>query len=298
MRDHLPMHPAPLPPHLSARPFAVANSGLTPARLRASDLDRTVWGVRGARGSTLLDRCAMFAVRLGPELVFSHTTAALILGAPLPLAHENEPELHVSAPHPRRAPHAAGIIGHRSVIAPADVTSRGAIRHTTAARTWIDLATQLPLEDLVAVGDHFIHFRSPLCTQDELRERTLERRGRRGFRTAAQAVELLDPRAESRRESHLRVILTLAGLDDFAVNYVVVSTETGRNVRLDLAFPAKKLVLEYQGDYHRSARQWRRDMTRRSRLEAAGWYVMEINVDDLANPAELVARIRGVLARR
>ena len=39
-------------------------------------------------------------------------------------------------------------------------------------------------------------------------------------------------------------------------------------------------------------------MTRRSRLEAQGWYVMEINADDLGDPVELVARIRSVLARR
>ncbi|MGV8894829.1 MAG: hypothetical protein ACOH10_08425 [Rhodoglobus sp.] len=292
------MHPAPLPAHLARRPFAVAGSGLSPARLRASDLDRTVWGVRRGGPSTMLDRCAMFAVRLAPELYFSHATAALILGAPLPPALEHRPELDVSAPHPSRAPHAAGILGHRSVVLPADITSRGPVRHTTAGRTWIDLSTQLALEDLVAVGDYFIHWRTPLCSLEDLRERTLQRRGCRGFRTATQAVDLLDARAESRQESHLRVILTLAGIRDFAVNYVVVSTETGRNVRLDLAFPGKMVVLEYQGDYHRTARQWRKDMTRRSQLEAAGWYVMEINVDDLRNPTELVARIQRVLAGR
>ncbi|MBU1589284.1 MAG: hypothetical protein KKH51_15270 [Actinobacteria bacterium] len=58
------------------------------------------------------------------------------------------------------------------------------------------------------------------------------------------------------------------------------------------------MILEYQGDYHRSMSQWRKDMTRRSRLEAQGWYVMEINADDLGDPVELVARIRSVLARR
>lgn len=298
MRDHRRMHPAPLPPHLRGGAFTVSASGLSPSRLRASDLDHTVWGVRSTRGQHLMDRCAMFAARLDPALFFSHVTAALILGAPLSLELERRRELDISAPIPYRAPHASGILGHRSPVATTDIASRGTIRHTTAARTWIDLSTQLSIEDLVAVGDYFIHWRSPLCTRDQLRERTLERRGHRGFRTASQAVDLLNQRAESRRESHLRVILMRAGLDDFSVNYVVVSTETGRDVRLDLAFRRKKLVLEYQGDYHRTAKQWRRDMTRRSQLEADGWYVMELNVDDLANPVELIARIRRVLAVR
>jgi len=39
-------------------------------------------------------------------------------------------------------------------------------------------------------------------------------------------------------------------------------------------------------------------MTRRSRIEAQGGYVMEINADDLRNPAELMARIRSVLISR
>jgi hypothetical protein len=37
-------------------------------------------------------------------------------------------------------------------------------------------------------------------------------------------------------------------------------------------------------------------MTRRARLEADGWRIMEINADDLVNPVELVARVRRFLA--
>jgi very-short-patch-repair endonuclease len=80
------------------------------------------------------------------------------------------------------------------------------------------------------------------------------------------------------------------------VNYVVVNTETGRDIRLDLALRSYKLVIEYQGDYHRSKDQWRKDMTRRTRLEAQGWRVMELNADDLRDPVELVARIQRTLA--
>ncbi len=298
MRDHRPMHPEPLPPHLAGRTFPTAGSGLSPARLRARDLDRTVWGVRRDGATDLLTRCGMFAARLPAEMHFSHVTAALILGAPLPLHLERRPELDVTALLPASAPHAAGILGHRSTVSAGDIVIRAGVRHTSAARTWIDLSSGLRVEDLVAVGDYFIHWRSPLCSLDELRQRAAELRGRRGYRTARDAVELLDSRAESRRESHLRVIVVRAGLPDFEVNYVVVSTETGRDVRLDLAFPKHKVVLEYQGDYHRTAAQWRKDMTRRSRLEADGWYVMELNVDDLADPVELVARIRTVLAGR
>lgn len=118
----------------------------------------------------------------------------------------------------------------------------------------------------------------------------------RGIRTLREAVDLLDDRAESRPESLLRVIVVRSGLPVPEVNYVVVQTETGRDVRLDLAFVEHKLVLEYQGDYHRTKAQWRKDMTRRTRLEAQGWRVMELNADDLHDPDELVARIAATLA--
>jgi len=78
----------------------------------------------------------------------------------------------------------------------------------------------------------------------------------------------------------------------------VVETETGHDVRVDLAYAHLKFAIEYQGDYHRSRSQWRRDMTRRTRLEADGWYAMELNADDLRDPVELIARIRTALARR
>jgi very-short-patch-repair endonuclease len=58
------------------------------------------------------------------------------------------------------------------------------------------------------------------------------------------------------------------------------------------------VLLEYQGDYHRTPEQFRADMTRLSRLEADGWYVFQINADDLKNPEELVARLHRVLAAR
>ena len=39
-------------------------------------------------------------------------------------------------------------------------------------------------------------------------------------------------------------------------------------------------------------------MTRISRLEADGWFVIQVNADDLAAPMELTERVRRVLATR
>lgn len=68
--------------------------------------------------------------------------------------------------------------------------------------------------------------------------------------------------------------------------------------RADLAFPWPKVLIEYHSDYHSDPDNFRADMTRRARLEPDGWIVMLINVNDLRDPDELIARIRTVLASR
>lgn len=133
----------------------------------------------------------------------------------------------------------------------------------------------------------------------DLLGQALERMGRaRGVRRAREALPLLSDRPESPQESKLRLILIRGGLPEPEINRAIVDTETGKEVRPDFRFRMYRLILEYQGDYHRTKSQWRKDMTRRSRLEAQGWYVMELNADDLRDPVELVARIRAVLERR
>lgn len=240
----------------------------------------------------------MLALRMPDQAFFSHTTAALLLRAPLPFEHERNTRLHVSVAAPARAPHARGLVGHSLDLSRGEITVSRGIPHTSPARTWCDLGNTLGLLDLVAVGDYLIHWRTPLCSVTDLRDSAQNWEGRRGAKLLRSALPLLNDRSESRPESQLRVIVTLAGLPAPEVNYVIVSTETGRHVRTDLAFAEARVLLEYQGSYHRTAQQWRKDMTRRSRLEAEGWYVMEINSDDLKDPDELVARIRTVLRRR
>lgn len=58
------------------------------------------------------------------------------------------------------------------------------------------------------------------------------------------------------------------------------------------------MIVEYQSDYHRDPERFRADMTRIARLQADGWFVMQVNADDLRDPVELVQRICRVLSRR
>ena len=81
----------------------------------------------------------------------------------------------------------------------------------------------------------------------------------------------------------------------FRVNHLVTATN-GKRYRIDIAFPAQKLAIEYQGIHHADPDQYRRDVTRRAALEADRWTMVEIAADDVGpGLAELVrARLAGI----
>lgn len=291
----------PLPP-TESDVFTTAagyEAGATRGRLRSGDLDASVHGVRraSATDATFLERCRMYLERAPDHALLSHSTAALVWGAPLPWRLESDRRIHVSVPTPAARLHSRGIVGHQLDLEARDVTQWGGMPVTSPARTWLDLASMLRLDDLVAVGDYLIHHSAPFADRVDLALLLGRSDGQRAVRLAREALGLLSDRAESRPESRLRVLIATSGLPMPEVNRSIVATDTGKQLRPDFQFREQMVILEYQGDYHRTRSQWRKDMTRRSRLETQGWRVMELNADDLADPAELLRRIHLVLKR-
>jgi hypothetical protein len=187
---------------------------------------------------------------------------------------------------------ARDIVGHSMQIDPQDLIERGYLRLTGPTRTWLDLAALLTLHELVAVGDYLIRWRMPLATVGELGSALERYPSRTGVRVARTALPLLRTRSESPRESVLRVIIVLAGLPEPECNYNVFNADGTFLARGDLAYPEYRLLLEYQGDQHRTDRaQWRSDIRRTGRLEDNGWQVLQFTDDDLHDSDALMARI-------
>ena len=106
------------------------------------------------------------------------------------------------------------------------------------------------------------------------------------------ALPLLRTGSESPRESMLRVIIVLAGLPEPECNLNIYSPRGRFLARADLVYPEFKILLEYQGDQHRTDRaQWRRDIRRTGSVEDHGWQMLQFTDDDLQNPVDLIARI-------
>ncbi len=287
----------PVPPEVLRGPIrasAARSAGMTAHDLRSGLLHTPFWGVRVVAAPTsMLDRFHAIAARMPPSAFFSHASAAIIHGMPLPARLERASDIHIAIAAPRRAPHAAGLRGHRLAIAEQDVTLVGGLAVTSVERTWCDLSTMLHLYDLVAAGDFLVHWRHPSTTTGRLFDALRRRWPGRGSRLLARAHGLLDDRSESPPESVVRIIAVEAGAPSVRANHVVTDSFGAFVARVDLYIEEWKLVIEYQGDYHRvEPGRWRADMTRRSRLESLGLGVMEVNADDLRDPIELAARIR------
>jgi very-short-patch-repair endonuclease len=205
-------------------------------------------------------------------------------------------DIHVAVISPHRALEGVGMVGHKIQPMGNDSWELDGLRLSTPERAWCELGVLLSIPELVAAGDWLVRVGSPLTTPEKLADalrRYPDRRGKRNIRVAG---GLLDGRAESPKESELRILLVAGGIRGLEANWPV---RIGRlNFRIDLAIPARKVAIEYQGAYHHDPAQWRRDMTRTSYLEGDDWYVFPVNSDDLRDHVELVARIQKILMKR
>jgi hypothetical protein len=136
----------------------------------------------------------------------------------------------------------------------------------------------------------------PFVRLEELQERVALYRVR-GKRTAARALELVRPGAESRPETLLRLLLVDDGLPEAELNVAVYGKDGEFLARVDMLYRAFRVVVEYDGDQHRTdQRQFDRDMGRLDDLAAQGWRVVRVGARSLyRDPQDAVNRVRRAL---
>jgi very-short-patch-repair endonuclease len=108
--------------------------------------------------------------------------------------------------------------------------------------------------------------------------------GDRGSRQLAEVIALADPRSESPMETRIRIAIHDAGLPAPVPQHPVGP------YRLDLAYPAIRLGIEYDGRDHLTPQRALRDLDRQAHLTAAGWTVLRFGAADVLNRPWRVAR--------
>jgi hypothetical protein len=285
-----------LPEELRGRSFSVRDSvelNIPEHRLDAGDLVRPFHGVRSPADEEfdLAARCRALATRFRPGDAFDGATAAMLWGAPLPRRFGLASPLHVSSMVPHRALRRRGVRGTQR--SSGEVTLRCGAPLLSPPDSWLAVAPDLALHDLVAVGDFLVtgvKGVGAVSSLEALEAVVLERAGAAGVLNARRALRLVRVGAWSRPESLVRVLLARAGLPEPALN-VAILTPGGGTLIPDIAYPQFRVAVEYNGTHHDEPDEKVKDLRRMDEYSELHWSVVNVERRELfLSPSSVVAR--------
>ncbi|EHI12063.1 type IV toxin-antitoxin system AbiEi family antitoxin [Mycolicibacterium thermoresistibile] len=165
---------------------------------------------------------------------------------------------------------------------------------TTPARTALDLACRYPQDRAVAAIDALANAtRLKLADIELIAERF---RGRRGIRDARAVLDLVDPGAESPRETRLRLLVMRHGFPR-PQTQIPIHDEYGRLVAVvDLGWEDLKIAMDYDGHHHRDPDRFNRDIRRHDEITELGWTHLRVTSRD--TDGGVIRQLQTVWARR
>jgi hypothetical protein len=212
--------------------------------------------------------------------VVSHGSAAVLHRLPVWAAAIER--VHVTRSQSGHGKRRSLVHAHSAPLDETDIVLVDGIAVTSIARTVLDLARTLPMEQAVALGDRAV--REGL-SPDTLAAGLLRMERWPGVRRARRAVDFLDPRSESVGESVSRVLLYTDGLPAPDLQQEIVGPDGEVVARVDFLWKQQRTVGEFDGKvkYGRTlhpgqdleevlaAEKAREDLIRDSDLQVARW---------------------------
>ena len=120
----------------------------------------------------------------------------------------------------------------------------------------------------------------------------------RGCRLARRAAALARAEVDSPKETEVRLVLVLAGLPEPRCN-PRIGTDREPIGRMDLVLDPYRLIVEYDGEQHRTDPwQWSRDIARHEAAVNAGYTIIRITAGRLLHPREIAHTVYARLAER
>lgn len=283
-----------------------AKLGVTRDMLRHQRFARVRWGVYRLRqklprmhldqATRVLAQGVYPALRAGE--VFSHTTALLLLNVPIraPL------EVHVTSPHHNNRTRDESVIGHRKRASFRTVYDHTRLPCIPTLDAVLQAAPLLTFCDLVVAFDHMLKLQGPPWRRYSISTKAaittaLASGNVPQAKRLRMALSVSRVGAESRMETLLHFELARMGLDDLEMQSEVFDAHGKLIGRFDLVDHSKKLILEYDGEQHRTDRdQYLHDEIRLQRARDAGYEVLRLHYEDFF--AENLAQTRRTLTER
>jgi very-short-patch-repair endonuclease len=252
------------------------------------------------RGAALDHGVRIEAARLvvGSTPVLLGPSAAWALGSRLAGPAE---DVRVAVAPPARARTGPLVVRQRSRLTPGEVCDTALGPATDPVRTAVDLARGVGTRGLSLIGR--VAQVDALLTATGLPVATARAGvtagvGLHGIAMAADVLRMARNGAESVRETELRLLIVGAGLPEPVTQWEVREPGGRFLARVDLAWPQRRVAMEYDGAHHRDRSQHSRDMARQNRLSAAGWTVLLVGIEQLRHPGPLLVQLRRLLLPR
>lgn len=232
--------------------------------------------------------------------VFSHSSAAVILGLPswgLALRR-----VVVSEDGAKGRTRTTNLTAHRTLrLRRDDVISVDGLRVTKPALTVVDLATSARRDAAVAVADAAVN--GGLVSVPALECALEQAVGRMGIKKARAAMVMVDGRSESVAETLSRLSFSDYGLPTPETQANIFDTHGNRIARVDFFWREYGVIGECDGfgkyfdgaDSAETRRRLAREKDRDAELMALGYRVVHWRWADLEQPWLLAERIRRVL---
>jgi hypothetical protein len=276
-----------LPQALNGQPFEASSAravGLSWKTLQGSRFRRVTHGVYVAAATAdsagLRVRGVMLA--LPPGAIATGVTGLQLLGVDV----GPEVPMTFATTHPRhirrrdvKVMRLKELPPHRDGIA-------------SAEHCWLVAASTVNLLDLVTAGDWLLRRRRITLVRLQAAVQTYSGRG---VVAARAAITLVRERVDSPRETWLRLCLVLAGLPPPECN-LIIGDDQGPMGRVDLVYLAYKLIIEYEGDQHRTDRhQWNADIDRHEDFARDKWTLIRITSARARWPRQVVRHVDQAL---
>lgn len=305
------MRPTPLPPSLLEGSFSLraADKAAVPRkRTRARDVFTVSRGIRMPLGGQPKGAAAVRAYTdLDASSLLSHHSAARLLGIALPSWAQEDWRIHVARPATGSTPRRVNVVGHRMSLAPDEVATVDGVRVTSVARTWLDLASRLSLDELIAAGDSIVcshgpEFpvrKEPLAELESLQRMVARHRRARGILNAREALGLIRVGVDSPPETQMRLALVRAGLPEPELNVVLRDGSGMPAVWPDACYPGYRISIQYDGGHHGTAEQYGCDIRRADSTAQLRWLEVRVDKTDLRGerPAVVAKVLRALKSR-
>ena len=171
------------------------------------------------------------------------------------------------------------------------------VRVSTLPDLFVELASVLPLVELVVAGDWMV--RRARLAPTALIDAAGQAGGRAGD-LARRAAAHVREKVDSPMETRLRMLLVLAGIPEPEVNLEIRTADGEVLRRYDLSWPGVRVIVEYDGRHHvQRVEQWEQDLTRREAIDDSEWRILVVVSSGIyKSPEDTVRRVHALLRRR